>query len=302
MGVANERDERLKLHQFWFVEWGELEGILRKKDTSGVKAFLSCQIDTVRPPYGRHAIRLKRRSIIVGSTNQSEFLSDATGNRRFWVVPVQHRIDLDLLQQERDQIWAAALALYQSGYPVFLSEDEEAIVAELNASYQHEDPWLGRIVTYLRDSHIDEITIAELLSQALEIEVGNQSKRDEMRVSDLLKSIGWISTRKVFRGIRRRVWVSPEYDSNSESEVDHTAQPLEEVSHEISPTSEPLETGHSDHWDNLDNLNPQNTETPERNGYQLTTVIPPPHSQEEPISPLDQNSIDEIERRDPNGT
>ncbi|MEL6224619.1 MAG: virulence-associated E family protein, partial [Cyanobacteria bacterium J06627_8] len=138
MGVANERDERLKLHQFWFVEWGELEGILRKKDTSGVKAFLSCQIDTVRPPYGRHAIRLKRRSIIVGSTNQSEFLSDATGNRRFWVVPVQHRIDLDLLQQERDQIWAAALALYQSGYPVFLNEDEEAIASELNASYQHE--------------------------------------------------------------------------------------------------------------------------------------------------------------------
>ncbi|MEM7773369.1 MAG: VapE domain-containing protein, partial [Cyanobacteria bacterium P01_A01_bin.37] len=301
MGAAmNERDERLKLHQFWFLEWGEMESFLKKKDISGVKAFLSCPVDTVRPPYGRQAIRLKRRSIIVGSTNQCEFLSDATGNRRFWVVPVHHRIDLELLQQERDQIWAAAIALYRSGSPVFLSEEEEAIATECNESYQNEDPWLGRIMNYLRDNHIDEVTIAELLSQALEIEVGNQSKRDEMRVSDVLKSISWTSTRKSFRGIRRRVWVSPAYDSTFE--VGHPTQPPNEVEHRAGQTHKSLETSHSAHRDNVANSNTQNTKTVERNGHPLTTSIPPPPRQDEQTAFLDKDNTDEIERRDSNGT
>ncbi|NJN22984.1 MAG: hypothetical protein HC812_19695, partial [Leptolyngbya sp. RL_3_1] len=51
MGSAtSERDERLKLHQFWVLEWAELENVFKKRDISAVKAFLSCGVDTVRPP------------------------------------------------------------------------------------------------------------------------------------------------------------------------------------------------------------------------------------------------------------
>ena len=257
MGSAmNERDERLKLHQFWFLEWAELEGILKRKDTSAVKSFLSCQVDTVRPPYGRNAISLKRRCIIVGSTNQSDFLSDATGNRRFWVVPVQRLIDIERLTRERDQIWAAALALYRSGYSLFLSPEEEREAAELNESYQSEDPWYGRIVTYLRDSRINEVTTSDILTSALELDVSYQSRREQMRASEVLKSLGWKRRRKMFRGTRRQVWFNPE--SLLLKEKVQSDQPNESVEYKVVHGQSQEAKGVLSNLDNLDNLNSKN--------------------------------------------
>ena len=242
MGAAtSEKDERLKLHQSWFLEWGELETVFSKKGSSAIKAFLSCQIDTVRPPYGRNAISLKRRSIIVGTTNQDEFLTDFTGNRRFWVIPVSKRIDLDLLAQERDRIWAAAVALYQAGYTWWLNQGEEAIAAELNEFYQTEDPWISTIRTYLRENSRGKITVSELLTHALQLEVGQQTKNHQMRVGDVLKALGWTRTeRRVdYDGQRRRVWQEP--DSISPSEDGSTAKDEVEQGSEVTaqPTSDP---------------------------------------------------------------
>ncbi|NEQ47845.1 MAG: hypothetical protein F6K00_31685 [Leptolyngbya sp. SIOISBB] len=225
MGAAtSERDERLKLHQFWFLEWGELEAVFKRKDVAAVKSFLSCSVDTVRPPYGRTAISLKRRSIIVGSTNQDEFLTDATGNRRFWVIPVKQPIDLERLAAERDLIWAAAVALYQSKSAWWLSQDEEAIAAEFSESYRTEDPWLVAISSYLKENARSEVTTAELLTHALNIETGRQTRGDQMRASDVLKALRWTGTRREIAGKRRRVWVEPEGIGLPVPKVDFTAE------------------------------------------------------------------------------
>ena len=211
MGAAQgERDERLKLHQFWFLEWGELEAVFRKKDIASTKAFLSSQVDTVRPPYGRQAVTLKRRSIIVGSTNQDDFLTDPTGNRRFWVVPVRKRIDVATLATERDQIWAAAVSLYRSGFPWWLTPDEEAIAAEFNESWRAEDPWTSAIRAYLLDNHEKEITTAQILNYVLDIEVGLQTKAHEMRISEVMKALGWERVQRRSGNRRVRLWVKPE--------------------------------------------------------------------------------------------
>ncbi|MDB9529077.1 VapE family protein [Oscillatoria sp. CS-180] len=221
MGAAtSERDERLKLHQFWFLEWGELEAVFRRKDLAAMKAFLTCSVDTVRPPYGRQAISLKRRSIIVGSTNQEEFLTDATGNRRFWVIPVKQPIDMTCLIAERDRLWAAAVALYYAGYQWWLTADEEALSAAFNEDYRTEDPWLVAITRYLKENACGEITISELLTHALHIELCDQSRGDQMRAGEILRTLGWIRTRCTIGGTRKRVWVRPE------SEVKQVDQPF----------------------------------------------------------------------------
>jgi hypothetical protein len=52
---ASDKDERLKLHQSWLIEWAELEAIFKRKDISAVKAFITTQCDQVRPPlWSRH--------------------------------------------------------------------------------------------------------------------------------------------------------------------------------------------------------------------------------------------------------
>ena len=87
-GNSSDKDERLKIHEVWFCEWAELETVFRRKDVAATKAFLSSSVDLVRPPYGRTTQKMERCSIFVGTTNQGEFLSDSTGNRRFWIIPV----------------------------------------------------------------------------------------------------------------------------------------------------------------------------------------------------------------------
>jgi predicted P-loop ATPase len=104
LGHISDKDERLKLHVTWFIEWAELESVFKRRDLASVKAFLTCSRDYIRPPYGRSVQAFDRPSIIVGTTNQDEFLGDSTGNRRFWVIPVQQEVDLKLLRTERDRI------------------------------------------------------------------------------------------------------------------------------------------------------------------------------------------------------
>ncbi|MGG6295961.1 VapE domain-containing protein [Leptolyngbya sp. AN02str] len=111
LGSITDKDSRLVLHQNWMIEWAELESVFKRRDLSHIKAFLSCPVDQIRKPYGRSIESLRRSSVIVGTTNQFEFLADPTGNRRFWVLPVFKPIDLRQLEAERDQIWAAATEL-----------------------------------------------------------------------------------------------------------------------------------------------------------------------------------------------
>jgi predicted P-loop ATPase len=252
MGAATgERDERLKLHQFWFLEWGELESIFRKKDVASTKAFLSSQVDTVRPPYGRQALTLKRRSVIVGSTNQNDFLTDSTGNRRFWVVPVKKRIDIKTLEAERDRIWAAAVSLYRSGFPWWLTPDEEAIAAEFNEHWQAEDPWTPAIRAYLLDYRDRETTTATILTHVLSIEVGNQTRVHEMRAAEILKGLGWERVQRRDGNRRLKVWVKPEVVTNPPhrlvTEVGDTPKPLQDEGsrewYESPVTNPPLEVG-----------------------------------------------------------
>ncbi len=71
-------------------------------------------VDCYRESYGRELRAHKRACIFVGTTTHSDYIEDSTGGRRFWPVKVGD-IDLDLLKEDRDQIWAEAVEIYQSG-------------------------------------------------------------------------------------------------------------------------------------------------------------------------------------------
>jgi putative DNA primase/helicase len=75
----------------WVHEVGELVG-LRKAEVESVKHFLSRQSDRGRPAYGRFPIDRPRRCVFIGTINVVEgagYLTDPTGNRRFWPVAIR---------------------------------------------------------------------------------------------------------------------------------------------------------------------------------------------------------------------
>jgi predicted P-loop ATPase len=177
---------------------------------SATKAFLSSSVDALRPPYHRDIEDFPRASIICGSTNKNEFLSDETGNRRFWVVPVQKKIDVALLTQERDAIWAAAVAAYKSGEQWWLTPEEDAFLAQANQTWQTTDSWEEAILNHLQDK--PTCTISDLLTKAIGLELSKQSKGEQMRVSNILRRNGWIRVQKQIDNKRQRYWEKVEQE------------------------------------------------------------------------------------------
>lgn len=83
----------------WICELGELDGTLKREQTS-LKAFFTQQSDNHRKPYARAWIKRPRRTSFCATVNDEAFLRDTTGSRRFWVVHVDS-IDLDQLRTLR---------------------------------------------------------------------------------------------------------------------------------------------------------------------------------------------------------
>lgn len=102
----------------WIVEAGELAG-LRKASADKRKAFLSRTTDQGRAAYGRITQAVPRECIFVGTTNCAAYLSDGTGNRRFWPVRIK-RFDLEGLARDRNQLWAEAAAREELGESIRL--------------------------------------------------------------------------------------------------------------------------------------------------------------------------------------
>ncbi|WP_121970689.1 virulence-associated E family protein [Leptolyngbya sp. BC1307] len=206
LGSASDKDEKLKLHQFWMVEWAELENVFRRRDVSQVKAFMSSAIDNLRPPYGQSMERLKRASVIVGTTNQEQFLADTTGNRRFWVVPVTRPLDLAALRAERDRVWAAAVTLYQAGEQWWLTAEESREVDAMREQYESEDAWFEPISDYV--DGLEMVTIQAILTSAIDMEVGRRNSGHFRRVGDVLRKLGWekLPNAVAHNGKKQKVW------------------------------------------------------------------------------------------------
>lgn len=109
-----------------FVEIAELSA-LYKSDINRVKTFLSQEADDYRAAYGRVVEHRPRRCVFWGTSNDFEYLSDPTGNRRFLPIDVLAQEPTksiwDDLDREKQQIWAEAYVRWQLGEPLYLTGD-----------------------------------------------------------------------------------------------------------------------------------------------------------------------------------
>ena len=247
LSEASEKDEKLKLRRYWILEFSEFETVYRRKDVEQLKAFLSSRIDSLRRPYGRSLEDFPRTSIFVGSTNRQEFLNDPTGGRRFWVIPVNQTIPIQTLEEERDRIWAAAVAAYRSGEQWWLTREEDKLLEEANRGWQSSDTWEVAVLNYLQNKSL--CTVPELFTHAIQIELAKQGKAEQMRLSDILRRNGWIrGNPKRIEGKLQRYWekrvtevVTPS-NPCSTTTLDVVLPPNTEVVTEVVTPSNPCST------------------------------------------------------------
>lgn len=216
--MVNElRDHKRFVEQIagkWVVEFAELSA-LRKADVELVKAIITMQVDKTRPSYGRHTVEYPRQCVLAASVNPKAgqgYLTDSTGNRRFWPVACT-AIDLPRLERKRDQLWAEAVSRFRDGEDWWLSDDESALAMREQDCRMQGDVWEDTIADYLTPGFA--YTSAQLLTDALKMPVAQHDQRAKDRVAGIMADLGWSQAwgkERQTDGTRKsaRIWRLPE--------------------------------------------------------------------------------------------
>lgn len=150
----NNKDAMEMLRGSWIIEIPEVDRFSTKFDSATVKQFITRRDDIFRESYGHRTAAHPRRCVFIATTNTPDFLTDTTGNRRWWIVPCRatnrHRgADMDQLRKDRDQVWAEALELYQLGEDLTLDRKLSQTAETLQDNAQQDDGWRGMIAEWL---------------------------------------------------------------------------------------------------------------------------------------------------------
>lgn len=190
--IRSGKDVSQHLRDKWLIEIAELSAI-SKADVEALKTFVSREAEVYRPSYGRREVHEKRQCLFIATTNQSAYLRDETGGRRFWPVTVG-KIELDSLAADRPQLFAEAVAAYRAGARWWPDRQFEAEVirAEQDARLE-DDIWLEPIASWL--SGRAQTALTEVAEQALNVPFVKLGTADSRRLTSIMKRLGWANRR-----------------------------------------------------------------------------------------------------------
>lgn len=206
------------LRGVWINELGELSG-MNKSEIGAVKQFLSKTEDIYREPFGRRTASYPRQCVFFGTTNDTEYLRDRTGNRRFLPIDCMKQRPtksvFTQLEQERDQLWAEAVVYWRLGEKLFLEgkaaehalkeqeahkeiNSKEGVIAEF-VRRKIPDDWQKRNLSQRkmfwanefgqkRDGlvHRDKICALEVWCECLGGDIKYMKKADAREINDIL--------------------------------------------------------------------------------------------------------------------
>ena len=209
------------------IEIGEMD-VFGRAERTRIKQILSSCVDRYRSPYGRLAEDSPRRSVFVGTTNESSYLNDPTGARRFWPVKVGN-IDLTYIYSNRDQLFAEGMALFSAWKATVTPEMPygneslgwwqmpDSTAAEQESRRQH-DEWEPVIDEFLIEHKDRGISIREIWIECMKQTLQTLGGREQWRIIHILQALGW-SCRVAWRdGITQRLYF-PKDETNKSPEI-----------------------------------------------------------------------------------
>lgn len=206
------------------LEFGELAA-MRKMEIEQIKNYISKQVDTYRPAYGKRSEDAPRQCIFFGTTNNPYFLKDVTGNRRFWPVTVTDKEECRKrlfgydMKAYMAQVWAEAVYYWTEGErDLHLSRDDEQLARAEQEAHRVVNEKAGIVEAYLdtllpenwakmdkvaRSLYFDDpnqegtvrrdrVCVAEILAECLGIDPNRADPRLQNEVHDIMASMpGW---------------------------------------------------------------------------------------------------------------
>lgn len=142
----------------WIIELKELSS-MRKTDVNRLKGFLDASEVTRRWAFEKRASTRKRHCVFAGTVNDSEFLRDQTGNRRFAILhstlPANSFVP-GFDEYEARQVWAEVYSIYckmfQDGFDeqkLQLPYEVKKQIEEVAEEYIQDDGLLSEIKAFV---------------------------------------------------------------------------------------------------------------------------------------------------------
>ena len=199
------KDAYQSLSRKWIYEIAELDSF-KGRDATKVKAFVSARRDKYRPSYGRRSRDFPRQLVFCGTTNEHEYLTDRSGNRRFWCVRSSRDVDVDGIGRDRDQLWAEAVSRYRSGEPWYVDTPALRALCEAEqAERVPDDPWTELVRVWLKAPTVPDdggrrrvvdlefgFTTTEALLGAINLRPGEASLAASIRIGHVLRDLKWL--------------------------------------------------------------------------------------------------------------
>lgn len=178
------------------AEFPEMIGFGKRK-LEEIKAFLTLDADTYRPLYSSDQRTVTRRCLFIMTTNNTAFLSDRTGNRRYAPIEVD-KFNAEAIRPDILQLWAEGKEIFKRYGGLKLHRDIEAITEDLNENYVLPDSWETAVGDWLTSQ---EAVPAEsravlqsraILNEALGFDDKQVKREDLTRLSEIMQSLGYI--------------------------------------------------------------------------------------------------------------
>jgi predicted P-loop ATPase len=187
----------------WICEIAELLAVTKSKEVEAVKSYITKLVDRYRRPFDRRTTDHKRQCVFIGTTNKEQFLTDKTGNRRWYPVKVMSSgYDLhdnkEEIQADIIQAWAEAKHLYDEGkLPPYADRNLLADIREMQSKAVEDDYRVGMIEDYVKNK--DKVCVLELWKYALDNEYSKPTRRESNEITLILQSIGGWERGKIER-------------------------------------------------------------------------------------------------------
>jgi predicted P-loop ATPase len=204
--TCSDKEQQELLRGVWIYEIADLAG-MKRSEVEKVKAFASRSHDRARPAYGRRRIDAPRRGILIGTTNDDQYLKSETGNRRFWPITTG-TIDIESLRRDRDQLLAEAADVEAQGGSLVLPRELWAEAAAVQDDRRQHDPWDDILAsvrgqTYSATDGSGEqqewIKVREILMH-LEVKPDRATSEIYRRLKGVMRRLGWKAGKHYFGG------------------------------------------------------------------------------------------------------
>jgi predicted P-loop ATPase len=209
--LSNTRDEDMgrQLRGKLICELGELKG-LKSRDSEWIKSWITRRKEEWIPKYVEYSTIMPRRCVFIGTSNESQFLTDSTGNRRWLPLDVECECDVKLLKEDINQIWAESIVYYRTmGVAWFAAQD---LAKDRHGDHVVvDDVMLDRVTEYLNSSQYSTEKNHRIKNICSFIGLGdNPSRVDQLRVGDAMRNKGYKVKKMRYEGSNIRVWVKEE--------------------------------------------------------------------------------------------